>query len=378
MMVALGKATIPVMQQENVRICNQYREHEECTHKVHLPLHGQVTCTSQPCCDNPVFPRWGHSAPLSTFFQVPHYLSSALEGISQEQRHRDSRTGHLIVPQVPAEATRDLCEAGRAAPFLLLLRHAAILAKPTSQRKGNGLIATRAVGGLPQVRQHRLLLLEPEVLISRLQRYACMIYLEVAFLSADVDSVQRDCPMKQPQEWILFASVPKGECKIFTSQESKTPSCLTNINQLTLYPFGVGLIGQHFPNASTPFRVSHGLLNHLDALENISRYPPAELKPVGRGQPARLSRSQEEHLSNQSASPSLSRPIKITDQHRKPHCEAADGANFKNNYCTHKEAVLRERPAQVRRYVQCLTEQTQEKMWMPYVLQNRLKSTYTF
>lgn len=104
MLVALSTATIPVMQQKNVRICKQYRKHEEYTDKAHLPLHGQVSCMSQPRCYNPVFPHWGHSAPLSTFFQMPHYLSSAMEGISQEKSHRDLRTGHLIVPQVPAEA----------------------------------------------------------------------------------------------------------------------------------------------------------------------------------------------------------------------------------------------------------------------------------
>lgn len=76
----------------------------------------------------------------------------------------------------------------------------------------------------------RLLLLGPEVLISRLQSPAYMIYLEVAFLSADAVLVQPDCLVEQPQEWILFASVQGGECKIFTSQESKTPSSLTNIN----------------------------------------------------------------------------------------------------------------------------------------------------
>lgn len=76
----------------------------------------------------------------------------------------------------------------------------------------------------------RLLLLESEVLISRLQRPAYMIYLEVAFLSADAVLVQPDCLVKQPQEWILFASVQRRECKIFTSQESKTPSSLANIN----------------------------------------------------------------------------------------------------------------------------------------------------
>lgn len=53
----------------------------------------------------------------------------------------------------------------------------------------------------------RLLLLGPEVLISSLQRPAYMIYLEVAFLSAEVVLVQPDCLVKQPQEWILFASV---------------------------------------------------------------------------------------------------------------------------------------------------------------------------
>lgn len=111
--------------------------------------------------------------------------------------------------------------------------------------------------------------------------------------------------------------------------------------------------------------MSHGLLNHLDALENISRYPPPQLKPVGRGQPASLSPSQEEHLSNQPASPLLSRLIKITNQRRKLHHKAADGANFKTNYCTHREAIRPERPAQVRRYAQCLTEQTQERAYIP-------------
>lgn len=107
--------------------------------------------------------------------------------------------------------------------------------------------------------------------------------------------------------------------------------------------------------------MSRGLLNHLDALENTSHYPPPELKPVGRGQPTSLSASQEEHLSNQPASPLLSPLIKITNQGRKLHCEAADRANFKTNYCTRREAVWPERPAQVRRYAQRLTEQTWER-----------------
>lgn len=43
----------------------------------------------------------------------------------------------------------------------------------------------------------RLLLLGPEVLISRLQSPAYMIYLEVAFLSADAVLVQPDCLVEQ-------------------------------------------------------------------------------------------------------------------------------------------------------------------------------------
>lgn len=103
----------------------------------------------------------------------------------------------------------------------------------------------------------------------------------------------------------------------------------------------------------------------------MSRYPPPELKPVGRGQPASLSPSQEEHLSNQPASPSLSRLIKITNQRGKLHCEAADRANFKTNYCTHREAVWPERLAQIRRYARCLTEQTQERACVPSKTHNK-------
>lgn len=88
-------------------------------------------------------------------------------------------------------------------PALLIPVTCPLLATP---EKSDGLIATRAVGGLLQVGQPKLLVLEPEALISRLQRYASMIYLRVAFLSANVDSVLPDCLMKQPQEWILFAS----------------------------------------------------------------------------------------------------------------------------------------------------------------------------
>lgn len=98
------------------------------------------------------------------------------------------------------------------------------------QRKGDGFFATRAVGSLPRVRQLRLLLLESEFLLSRLQRHACVICLEVAFLSADVGSLQPDCLMKQLQEWILLTAVWREECKIFTPQESKSPGCLTHIN----------------------------------------------------------------------------------------------------------------------------------------------------
>lgn len=111
--------------------------------------------------------------------------------------------------------------------------------------------------------------------------------------------------------------------------------------------------------------MSHGLLNHLDALENMSHYPQPVLEPVSWGQPASLSPSQEEHLSNQSASPSLSRLIKITNQRRKLQREAADGANFKTNYCTHKQAVWPERPASDRTYALCLTELTQERAYTP-------------
>lgn len=64
---------------------------------------------------------------------------------------------------------------------------------------------------------------------------------------------------------------------------------------------------------------------------------PPEYEVVGGGQPARLSPSQEEHLSNQPASPSFSRPIKITNLHGKLHSNAADGANF--DYRTHRKAV---------------------------------------
>lgn len=110
--------------------------------------------------------------------------------------------------------------------------------------------------------------------------------------------------------------------------------------------------------------MSHGLLNHLDALENISRYPPLELKPVGRGQPASLSPSQEEHLSNQPASPLLSQLIKITNQHRKLHCGAADGANFKTDHRAHRAAVRPEGPAPVRGMLS-LTGQTREGAYIP-------------
>lgn len=49
-------------------------------------------------------PLWGHGAPRSTFSRMSLYLSSAIEGIGQKRRHRDSRTDGLIVPQVPAGA----------------------------------------------------------------------------------------------------------------------------------------------------------------------------------------------------------------------------------------------------------------------------------
>ena len=104
MLVASDMATTPILQQENIKVFKEYSECEEHTDKARLPLHDQVSRTSQPRCYNPVFPNWAHSAPLSTFFQMPHYPSSAIEGISQEQSHRDSRTDRLIVPQVPAGA----------------------------------------------------------------------------------------------------------------------------------------------------------------------------------------------------------------------------------------------------------------------------------
>lgn len=110
MLVASGTATIPILQQENIRIFKEYSEHQDHTDKAHLPLHGRVSCTSQPHCYNPVFLHWGHGAPLSTFFQMSHYLSSAIEGISQEQSHCDSRTDRLIVPQVPAGARATLVQ----------------------------------------------------------------------------------------------------------------------------------------------------------------------------------------------------------------------------------------------------------------------------
>jgi len=55
---------------------------------------------------------------------MSHDLSSAIEGISQEQSPRDSRADGLTVPLVPA--------AGWAAPLLPLLQSAACLTKPAS------------------------------------------------------------------------------------------------------------------------------------------------------------------------------------------------------------------------------------------------------
>lgn len=71
----------------------------------------------------------------------------------------------------------------------------------------------------------RLLLLDTEVLISRLQRPAYMIYLEVAFLSADVVLVQPDCLVKQPQEWILLASVQREEWR-YSHHRNPRPQAL--------------------------------------------------------------------------------------------------------------------------------------------------------
>lgn len=84
--------------------CKEYSEHEEHTDKVHFPLHGPISHTSRLDCYNPVFLHWGHDAPLSAFFQMSYYPSSAIKGISQEQSHCISRTDDLIIPQVPAGA----------------------------------------------------------------------------------------------------------------------------------------------------------------------------------------------------------------------------------------------------------------------------------
>lgn len=42
-------------------------------------------------------PHWGHGAPLSTFFRMSSYLSSAIEGTSQEQSHRDSLSPRCLM-----------------------------------------------------------------------------------------------------------------------------------------------------------------------------------------------------------------------------------------------------------------------------------------
>lgn len=168
--------------------------------------------------------------------------SSAIKGISQEQSHQDSGKDHHIVPWVPAETwTTPMQPAGQlgfgcfgspvpSSPNLLALTAFVMWPQLAMPEEGWWIDCYQSSRQPSLGWAARLLLLEPEVLISRLQRPAYMIYLEVAFLSADVVLVQPDCLVKQPQEWILFASVRRGECKIFTSQESKTPSSLTNIN----------------------------------------------------------------------------------------------------------------------------------------------------
>lgn len=50
MLVASGTAAIPILQQENIRIFKEYSQYEEHTDRACLPLHGQVSRTSQPHC----------------------------------------------------------------------------------------------------------------------------------------------------------------------------------------------------------------------------------------------------------------------------------------------------------------------------------------
>jgi len=64
MLVASGTATIPILQQENIKIFKEYSEHEEHTDKARLPLHGQVSLTSQSRCYVPPLEPWWTSLNL--------------------------------------------------------------------------------------------------------------------------------------------------------------------------------------------------------------------------------------------------------------------------------------------------------------------------
>lgn len=161
MPAASGMAPIPILQQETIKIFKEYRGHEEHTDKAHLPLHGRVSRISQPRCYNLVFPPlgpWCTSLNLLSDVSLPlfshwgHQPKAETPWLENGQPHR---------PPGACWAMSGPRAASRAAPYLLLLWPTAILAKPTSsvsppdvppswqyQRKGGGLIATRAVGGL--------------------------------------------------------------------------------------------------------------------------------------------------------------------------------------------------------------------------------------